>query len=205
MNKKVMRSVKNRAWIIICVCSVIFFISAVIVYMKSVPDNVTELFDVDDSWLTTDELSVASGNIENYPYVTRVYTYSTDSDRLNVCNIMDINRCKLQYGLVEDESSEYNYYAEFFVRSNIKDKSLVKRFWNMSVTEGEELTITQADTFNYAYDAGYIGDIKRNEGIACTVYYDTFMRITVKPGYREVSVTNIFEYILDGESHVIIS
>lgn len=181
---------KKFAWIIVAAGMAVFFVIALIVYVKAEPDSVTELLNQDDIRLGQTSLSTMSGDLEVYPYVTKVYEYGTDKSDLNICYDCEGRSGKMIYGVVEDPSAEYNYFVECFVFSTIADKSLVKRTWGMTVLEGSTLSLTETEVPYIAkrwYDS--YGDIKKKGGDNL-VWYDTFMRITVKPGYDRIVFSN---------------
>lgn len=182
---------KKFAWIIVAAGMAVFFVIALIVYVIAEPDSVTELLNQDDIRLGQISLSTMVGDLEVYPYVTKVYEYGADKSDLNINYVCRWSSSgKMTYGVVEDPSAEYNYFVECFVFSTIADKSLVKRTWGMTVLEGSTLSLTETDAPYIAkrwYDS--YGDIKKKGGDNF-VLYDTFMRITVKPGYDRIVFSN---------------
>lgn len=187
---KIKKLLFNVSWIAVSACVAAFFVIALCVYARYEPSGVSESLPIDDTF-SIDELSVMSGDLEAYPYVTKVYEHVTDNDGVNVCWVNDgsVWREKIDYGIVADESASYNYYVECFVYSNIADKQLVKRTWSVSVNEGDVLTFVEskAPYLNLHYQE--FGDIKKDsykkEHINALVY-NTFFRITVKPGFDRV-------------------
>ncbi len=181
---------KKFAWIIVAAGMAVFFVIALIVYVKAEPDSVTELLTRDDTWLSRNQLSSMSGDLEVYPYVTKVYEYRTDKSDLNMSYVNEWHTGEMTYGVVEDPSAENNYLVECFVFSEIADKALVKRTWGMTVLDGSTLSFTATEAPNIAdRDNDSYGDIKKKGGDNF-VWYDTFMRITVKPGYDRIDFSN---------------
>lgn len=180
---------KKFAWIIVAACMSVFFIIALIVYVKAKPDSVTETLS--GGMRLGEELSREIGDIgEKYPYVTKVYEYGTNESDLSIRYVKEWSSGKMTYGVVEDPSAEYNYLVECFVLSEIADKALVKRTWGMKVQEGSTLSLTETEAPNIAYRMyKSYGDIKKNGGDDHIRYY-TFMRITVKSGYDRIVFSN---------------
>ncbi len=189
---KIKKHLFNVAWIVISACVAVFFIIALCVYTKAEPSGVSELLSSDET-LPITELTATPGDLEAYPYVTKVYEYATDNDSINICWVNDesVWRDKIDYGVVVDESAECNYYVECFVYSDIADKQLIKRTWGVTATEGDVLTLVEskAPYCNRYYQD--IGDIKKgsyNKEQDYIFNYYTFIRITVKPGFDRVGV-----------------
>lgn len=193
MNKFNMRKLLyNGAWIIITVCVAVFFVVALCVYINVEPSGDTELLSLDGKY-SINELCVMSGDLEAYPYVTKVYEYTTDGDGVNICWINDdsVWREKVDYGIVTDGSAEHNYRVECFVYSNIADKRLVKRTWGVTATESDVLTLVESKAPYFARHYQEIGDIKKgsfNKEGSNELRYNTFIRITVKPSFDSVEI-----------------
>ena len=190
---KIKKFIFDIAWIVIIVCIAIFFTVAVCVYAKAEPSGTSELLSYDESWHSASELSAMAGDLEAYPYVTKVYEYATDNESVNICWVNDesVLREKIDYGVVADEHAEHNYCVECFVYSDIADKQLVKRTWGISVTEGDVLTFAETkEPYFYRY-CQEIGDIKKgsyNKNHGYITRYSTFIRITVKPEFDDIEV-----------------
>ena len=202
MNKK-MIALSKAAWIVICACAVVFFTVAVSVYAYSKPSNLVELLDMKDT-LRTSELVETDGDLEAYTYVTKLYTYETDADSLSMNYVYANNLhsgMKLDCGIVESQSVRHNYTVECFVRSNIVDKEFVKRLWNIKVEFDDVLTFME---MNRVKNVGQIGvsDIKRGSEYSLwrenDVDYQTFIRITVKPGCENID-SNGLRFYKNGE------
>lgn len=189
MNKKLISLIKI-AWIVLGVCAVMFFAVAAVIYPISKPKNVTELLIEDSSWLDINTLTETEGDLEKYPYVTRVYSCGIDEDSVEIQNVMHYDY-KIPYGMVTDDAAEHNYIVECFVYSNAADKSVVKRSWNMTVESGEKLVITQGEDVRYLYGEGFFGDIKREAELNEYIYYHTFIRITAKSGFSNIDFRNV--------------
>ncbi len=190
---KTKKCLYNITWIIICACVAAFFVIALCVYTKVEPSGVSELLSRDETWYSVNELCVMPGNLEMCPYVTKVYEYATDNDSVDICWINDnsVWREKIDYGIVADESSEYNYIVECYVYSDIADKQLIKRTWGVSVTEGDVLTLAESKAPYCIRSYQDFGDIKKdsyNEESNIMSCYYTFIRITVKPGFDSVGL-----------------
>lgn len=188
--KELKSFLKKFTWIIVAVGISVFFIVALSVYIKVEPNNVTELLNRDNTWLSPEQLSSTSGDLEAYPYVTKVYEYVINGDDLSIEFLSQSYNAKMTYGIVEDSSAKYNYYVECFVYSSIADKSLVKRTWGISIKEGDTLLFTETNAPYIArrwFDS--YGDIKKKGGDDF-VWYVTFMRITVKPGCNNIVFSN---------------
>ena len=194
MNKK-LTSFLKVAWIIIGACVAIFFTISVFIYTLAKPKNVVELLPEDDSWLPVEILAKTEGDLETYPYVTKLYEYGTNDDSIKIVNYTKLDRAEIRYGSIENPQTDFTYYVECFVCSNIADKSLVKKLWNISVDEGESLILKQTKSIIYAGPETFMGDIKREfyERINYGVLYKTFARITVKPGHDDISFTYMLE------------
>lgn len=195
MNTVKLRKVLFKiGWIVLSACVAAFFVIALFVYTMAEPSGVFELLSHDESWYSASELSEMSGDLEAFPYVTKVYEYATDNDGVDICWINDdgVWRDKIPYGVVVGQSAEHNYFVECFVYSDIADKQLVKRTWGVSVAESDGLTLTEskAPYLNKYYNE--TGDIKKGSYNKAndekSQYYTTFIRITVKPGFGDVDV-----------------
>ena len=196
MNKKLISLIKI-AWIILGVCAVMFFAVAVTVYATAKPKNVTELLEQDGLWLDINTLYETAGDLEVYPYVTKVYSCGIDADNVKIVNSMSYDRYQIPFGVVTDDSSEHNYTVEIFVYSNAADKSAVKRVWNMSVEYDGDVTVTQNRQSSYIDLCGFIGDIKREDDLNDYVFCKTFIRITAKSGFNDIVFKNVM--VVDGE------
>lgn len=190
---KIKRIIFNIAWIAISFCVTVFFVIALCVYTQVEPSGVSELLPRDDTWHGINELCVMSGDLEVYPYVTKVYDFATDKDSVNICWVNDENvwREKVDYGIVTGASADYNYYVECFVYSNIADKQLIKRTWGVSVIEGDVLTLVESKSPYCNQLNQDIGDIKKdsyNKDSNYILLYRTFIRITAKPNCDKVGV-----------------
>lgn len=177
---------KKFAWIIVAAGMAVFFVIALIVYVKAEPDSVTELLTRDDTWLSREQLSSMSGDLEAYPYVTKVYEYGTNSDNLNIEFRGNLSNEKLVCGIAEDPSAEYNYFVECFTYCDIANRNSLKRKFKLHVDEGDVLCIIKGSEPHIWFGAGdEDADITR-EGRGEYMWIDLFMRITVKPGYDRV-------------------
>lgn len=195
MNKKLVSLIK-MAWIILGVCAVMFFAVAVTVYAAAKPNTVTELLVEDGSWLDIKTLTETDGDLEKYPYVTRVYSCGIDEERAEIQNVMHYDY-KMPYGVITDDAAEHNYLVECFVYSNAADKSVVKRFWNMTAEYDKKLIITQSEDVRCLYGSGYFGDIKREDDLNDYVFCKTFIRITARTGCDDIVFKNVM--VVDGE------
>lgn len=190
---KIRKLLFGVAWMVICVFAATFFTVALCVYTKAKPDGAAELLSRDETWRSISELSVESGDLEAYPYVTKVYEYATDNDSVDICWVNDdsVWRDKVDHGIVEQESAKCNYSVECFVYSDIADKRLVKRVWGVSVTEDDRLTFVESKAPYFYRYSQETGDIKKgsfNKQDGNKILYYTFIRITVKPGFDKVEL-----------------
>ena len=189
---KRIQSLVRIAWIIIVACIMVFFIIALVVYVKAEPRSVSDLLTRDNTWMSLEELSSMTGNLEEHSYVTKVYEYDSDEEQLDIRYFKKSDDADLKYGIVEDASLAYNYHVECFVYSYIANKQLVRQLWNISVQESKDLLFTKTDTFNVAQDAALFKDLKKSYSKTSMVYI-TFVRISVKPGLSNIGFYNIIQ------------
>lgn len=179
---------KKFTWIIVAVGISVFFIVALSVYIKVEPNNVTELLNRDDTWLSREQLSSMSGDLEAYPYVTKVYEYGTNLESLNINYIGVRSDKRMVYGIIEDSSIEFNYFVECFLYCEIANRSSLKQIFKLLIVEDEVLKIQESSKPYIWYGAGEDnGDIITNSSIDF-LWIDIFMRITVKPGYDSIKL-----------------
>lgn len=187
MNK--LKILFKYAWAVAAACVAVFFAVALTVYVKAEPENVSELLVRDKSRLNDVQLSTTAGDLEQYPYVTNVYRYETDVTRLDIKYYMKDNYRDMVYGVVEDADLPCNYLVELFVWSDIADKALVKRWWNVSVDEEQPLTLTR--TYDYRKAGSEFDELKKVP-VGTPNYFVTFVRITAKPEYsKKIEFHNI--------------
>lgn len=98
---------------------------------------------------------------------------------------------RLPYGTVEDAGGQYNYYVECFVVSDIADKGLVRKLWNISADEAGPLTLTETRAVKkVSYGLNDSGDLRKGH-FAETMRFETIMRITVKPGFTNIGFSSM--------------
>lgn len=187
----------KTAWIIIAAFSAVFFIVSLIVYNKAVPKNVSELLLRESSWIDTELLAATEGDLEIYPYITKVKEQEIQKERLNIRYMKEhMYAPEMSCGTIVDPSISCNYIVEYFVFSDIADKELVKRMWSMSVSQTgtaseEQLLLETGDEYNTPRLENNM-DIKK-ENALLPQYYETFIRITAKNGTDNFGFENIFE------------
>ena len=114
-------------WAIFAGCIILFFAIALIVYIKIEPENMSEMLSRDRNWLSIENLCATSDNIEKYPYVTKVYQYETNAERLNIKYFKQKDDSDMNYGVVEDALLSCNYRVECFIYNDMADKEVVKQ------------------------------------------------------------------------------
>lgn len=179
-------------WAIFAGCIILFFAIALIVYIKIEPENMSEMLSRDRNWLSIENLCATSDNIEKYPYVTKVYQYETNAERLNIKYFKQKDDSDMNYGVVEDALLSCNYRVECFIYNDMADKEVVKQLWDISVYESDGLVLNKNDRFNVAQDATLFYDLKKNYS-RTPKYCTTFMRISVKPGINDIGFYNIIQ------------
>lgn len=183
-------------WIVMSVAVVVFIASAITIYIAAKPNNVTDRVLLDTSWPNAEELTELPGDLEIYPYVTRVYAYGTNDPRIDIRFIGIEPNCEIMSGILEDPAAIYNYYIECFVVSDIADKALVRKLWNITVSETEELILTETYPIKHiSYGLNDSGDLKKDYFYGFT-QFTTIMRITVKPGFHNIGFSNITKEVL---------
>ena len=108
---KRIQSLVRIAWIIIVACIMVFFIIALVVYVKAEHRSVSDLLTRDNTWMSLEELSSMTGNLEEHSYVTKVYEYDSDEEQLDIRYFKKSDDADLKYGIVEDASLAYNYHV----------------------------------------------------------------------------------------------
>ena len=174
---KISAFMKKHGWLLLAVALAVLFATAAAVYYAAVPRNVTSLLPTSGS-LSYDELMEQPGNLELYPYVTKVYEYGTDADRLDIVIKGSTADWRVPYAVVEDASAPYTIYVECFVWSDIADKALVARLWDVSVREENPLCFVERRGLTTPDWVNRQGDLKRQYVFAWP-QYTTFMRICV--------------------------
>ena len=187
---KVSAFVKKHGWLLLAAVLAVLFAMAAAVYYAAVPRNVTALLATTGS-LSYDELMAQPGDLEIYPYVTKVYEYGTDADRLDIAVKGSTPDWRVPYAVVEDASAPYNIYVECFVRSDIADKALVARLWDVSVREENPLCFVERRGLTTPDWVNRQGDLKR-QYVFARPQYTTFMRISVRPGFNNVRFSDFY-------------
>ena len=191
---KVFAFVKKHGWLLLSAALAALFATAAAVYYAAVPRNVTALLPMSGS-LSYDELMGQPGDLELYPYVTKVYEYGTDADRLDIVVKGSTPDWRVPHAVMEDASAPYNIYVECFVWSDIADKALVARLWDVSVREENPLYFVERRGLAAPDWLNQQGDLKRQYFFA-KPQYTTFLRISVRPGFNNVRFSNISEEVM---------
>ncbi len=189
------RFCQKHGWIVLTACLIALFVSSAAVYYAAVPRNVTALLPMSGS-LSYDELMGQPGDLEIYPYVTKVYEYGTDADRLDIVVKGSTPDWRVPHAVMEDAAAPYNIYVECFVWSDIADKALVARLWNVSVREENPLYFVERRGLALPDWLNQQGDLKRQYFFA-KPQYTTFLRISVRPGFNNVRLSDMNEDVTE--------